>query len=68
MIIVTDSISIERLKMECAGVAAGSKMLVGEPADACLVFASKPTKAAKVLIEGDTRLSGPASFANRFVT
>jgi hypothetical protein len=43
-------------------------MLVGEPAEACRVFASKPTKAAKVLIRADTRFSGPASLAIRFVT
>ena len=54
--------------MECAGVAAGSKILVGESADACRAFASKPARAAKVVIRADTRFSGPASLANRFVT
>src|SRR6187402_3557234 len=31
---VTDNTSMERVKIECAGVAAGSKMLVGELAEA----------------------------------
>jgi len=64
---VTDNTSIERLKRKCAGVAAGSKMLVGEPAEACRAFASKATDAAKVVIRADTRFSGSASLANRFV-
>jgi hypothetical protein len=65
---VTDNTSIERLKIECAGVAAGSKMLVGEPADACRAFTSKPTRAAKLLIRAEARFSEPAILANRFVT
>src|ERR1035438_6802826 len=64
---VTDNTSIERLKMECAGVAAGSKILVGEPAKACRAFASRPTDAATALIRAAPCFSRPASLANRFV-
>jgi len=32
MLTVTENISMDTLKMECAGVAAGSKMLVGDSA------------------------------------
>jgi hypothetical protein len=34
MLTVTENISMDTLKMECAGVAAGSKMLVGDSARA----------------------------------
>jgi hypothetical protein len=65
---VTDNTSIERLKIECAGVAAGSKILVGEPAEACRAFISKPRRTAKPLTRAEARFSGPAILANRFVT
>jgi hypothetical protein len=71
MMSVTDNTSIERLKIECAGVAAGSKILVGEAAEAaeaCRAFTRKPTRAAKLLIRAEARFSEPAILANRFVT
>jgi hypothetical protein len=54
--------------MECAGVAAGSKIFVGESAQARRALASKPTKADPVLLQAVTRFSAWASLANRFVT
>ena len=53
--------------MECAGVAAGSKMLVGEPAEARRALASKATKGATTLVRAEARFLEPAILANRFM-